>query len=87
MAEPDVGLERDLVEVKSTLREVVEGLKALSERVFEVDKRVTRLEGGFEQMDRRMGNVESLQRWAIGLTVTGWFTLGGLILAVLARLP
>lgn len=73
-------------------------LDRLTEAVGEMDRRLSnglaRLEGGFEQMDRRIGgvearigSVESLQRWAIGLTVTGWFTLGGLLLAVLVKLP
>ena len=46
---------------------------------------VARLEGRFEQMDKRMGEMSSLQKWAIGLIIISWFTLVGMFLVILAK--
>ena len=56
-------------------------LSRLEDGSNRTDSRLSRLEGGFEQMDRRLSNVEQLQRWALGLIVTSWVTLAGLMLA------
>lgn len=49
--------------------------------------RLSRLEGGFDQMDKRQANTESLQRWAIGLIITSWLTLVGLSITMLFKMP
>ncbi len=80
--------DRVMGEIRS-LREAIQAwredtdvrLSRLEDGSNRVDGRLSRLEGGFEQMDRRLLNVEQLQRWALGLVITSWVTLAGLILA------
>ena len=48
------------------------------------DRRIGRLEGIAEQLDRRLDNIERGQRWIIGIQITTLIALGTLILS---RLP
>ncbi|MSS73788.1 MAG: hypothetical protein EXS64_20215 [Candidatus Latescibacteria bacterium] len=79
-----------LTEIKALRGEFQTEIKALREEIqaFRLDThgRLSRLEGGFEQMDKRMGDTSSLQKWAIGLIITSWFTIFGMFLAILSRL-
>ena len=67
---------------------LIEGVEARLERIeraiqdfrYDVQGRLARLESGFEQMDKRVSNLEQMQRWAFGLTVGTWITI---MLAVL----
>ncbi|MBI2952193.1 hypothetical protein HYY27_08865 [bacterium] len=59
-------------------------LKAIHEELaaFRLDThgRLSRLETGFDQMDKRVSNLENMQRWALGIMFGSWITL---MLAVL----
>lgn len=59
-------------------------LKAIHDELvaFRLDThgRLSRLETGFEQMDKRVSNLENMQRWALGIMFGTWITL---MLAVL----
>lgn len=48
------------------------------------DRRIGRLEGIAEQLDRRLDSLERGQRWIIGIQITTLIALGTLILS---RLP
>ena len=48
------------------------------------DRRIGRLEGIAEQLDRRLDSLERGQRWIIGIQITTLLALGTLILS---RLP
>lgn len=48
------------------------------------DRRIGRLEGIAEQLDRRLDSLERGQRWIIGIQITTLIVLGTLILS---RLP
>ena len=48
------------------------------------DRRIGRLEGIAEQLDRRLDSLERGQRWIIGIQLTTLIALGTLILS---RLP
>lgn len=50
-------------------------------------KDVAELKGAFGQMDRRMASVESLQKWAIGLIITGILAVVGMSMTILSKLP
>lgn len=81
MAEEKITAE-DRIEARlARLDEKLEG------RFGNIEQRLARLEGGFEQMDKRQSNTESLQRWAIGLIITSWLTLVGLSITMLFKLP
>ena len=65
MAEVDVGrLEQDVAEIRQDVRRLGDGQAALSERMARLEGA---FESGFAQMDKRMGSLESLQRWGFGL--------------------
>ena len=55
-------------------------------RFNSLEQRAARLEGGFDQMDKRMTNIEQLQRWVLGIMITSWLTLVGLTVTILAKL-
>lgn len=53
---------------------------------------VAELKGEMRQMDKRVGelsvrmsSIESLQKWAIGLIITSWFTIVGLIVTAMLK--
>lgn len=96
---------------ESLEREIQTFKEDVGQKFAQTGERLSRLEGGFEQMDKRMADlgahvdkrlggmdqriadlngrlssVESLQRWAIGLIITSWFTLVGLIIAMMFRM-
>lgn len=61
----------------------------LGSRFGALEQRVARLDGGFDQMDKRLSgleqriaNIEALQRWALGITITSWITI---MLAILLK--
>jgi hypothetical protein len=63
-------------------------------RLDRMSEDIAELKGGFQQMDKRMGDLsarmssaESLQRWAIGLIITSWLTLVGLSVTLLSKMP
>lgn len=54
-----------------------------------LEKDVATLKGSFDQMDKRfsgveqrMGNIEQLQRWMLGIVITSWLTI---MLAILLK--
>ena len=58
------------------------------------DRRIGRLEGIAEQLDRRMDSMERRfeglergQRWIIGIQLTTLIALGSLLFSVLSKLP
>jgi len=50
-------------------------LDKLSADVTDLKVSVGRLETGFEQMDKRVSNLENMQRWALGIMFGSWITL------------
>ena len=60
----------------------VEGeIRALRQDVTDIKVSVGRLESGFEQMDKRMGTLERLSQWTLGIVLTTWITT---MLAIIA---
>lgn len=49
--------------------------RAIQDFRYDVQGRLARLESGFEQMDKRVSNLEQMQRWAFGIMVGTWITL------------
>lgn len=51
-------------------------LKAIHDELaaFRLDThgRLSRLETGFDQMDKRMGTLERLSQWTLGIVLTTW---------------
>ena len=61
-------------------------------RLDRLGEDVAELKGEMRQMDKRVGelsvrmsSVESLQKWAIGLIITSWFTIVGLIVTAMLK--
>lgn len=67
---------------EAALKSIQDSLNAFR---LDTHGRLSSLEAGFSQMDKRISSVESLQRWAIGLIITSWFTLVGLIVTLMMR--
>jgi len=71
----------------SRLDEKLDAFRVQVETRFNaLEQRISKMEGGFEQMDRRLTNVEALQRWVIGIMITSWLTLVGLAVTILSKL-
>ncbi len=58
-----------------------------------VEERIAHIEGTLEQMDKRLGSVErrldgidTKFNWVIGLILTSWITIVGLLVAVVLKI-
>lgn len=61
-------------------------------RLDRLGEDVAELKGEMRQMDKRVGelsvrmsSIESLQKWAIGLILTSWFTIVGMIVTAMLK--
>ncbi len=69
-------------------------LDKLTEDVAEIKGILSGFRMAFDQMDKRIGDlssrmtsIESLQKWAIGLIITGILAIVGMCMTILSKLP
>jgi len=68
-------LAQDVAEIKGDVHRLSETVARLTETVSRLSGAVEGMKGGFDQMDRRLSNLEQNQRWVLGLIFGTWITL------------
>ena len=71
--------------VEARLDRLEQGLHAVREGVAELKGEMRQMDKRVGELSVRMSSVESLQKWAIGLIITSWFTVVGLIVTAMIR--